>query len=194
MKKLVYKYTIKPNKKAPVKTHYVLAYDESLARTGLAEHLDVNVDMLRFNPKNLPFRIRQAIFDKNNTEYQLTLDVKKKPTMESTVEERKAAAFDLKASKLKSLKYQVQAFVRQDKELLLQYSGFNEAIVKQHGGYKIDQLVDHFTYGVGADQKAYNDLKKTIVENNFQDEEVDGVNLLDMLECTRYDVKFTFQK
>jgi len=193
MKKIVFKYTIRMARSSRPETHYAFAYTETLARKGLAEMLKVSQKNLWLSKKNLPYKIRKAIFDSENKEYSLTVDIKEKPSEEKSIEERQLQFFDLKASMLKSIKYKVKALARHDKEILLEYADFDKELLATYSsGYDKDELVDKFTYGFNAYQKAYDDIKNTIIKEEFQDEKFDnGFYILDTLDSLMYSITYT---
>lgn len=200
MKKIVFKYTVKITKNSEPETHYVFAYTEVFAREGLAEKLNINSIKLRLSKKNLPYKIRKAIFDETNKNYVLTIDIKKKPQIEKTIEERQSKLFDLKSSILKSVKYKVKALIKYDKEILLEYTEFDKNILEKYSGYDENEIVDKFTYGYDSYYKAYTNLRNTIIKEGFQDKKFeDKVNypllhnfyILDILDSTMYSIDYS---
>lgn len=122
-KAIVFKYTLKRTpKQEHVETHYVRAFDEDIARTALSDTLNVSPDLLRLGKKNLPYKIRQAIFDKKNKDYYLTLDVEKRPEESKTIEEIQSELFDFGSAQLNLLRYQIKALFSESIELIQEYS------------------------------------------------------------------------
>jgi hypothetical protein len=200
MKKIVFKYTVKITKNSEPETHYAFAYTEIFAREGLASKLNINAIKLRLSKKNLPYKIRKAIFDEHNKNYTLTVDIKKKPQIEKTIEERQSKLFDLKSSILKSIKYKVKALLKHDKEILLEYTKFDKDILEKFSGYEENEIVDKFTYGYDSYYKAYIDLRETIVREGFQDKKFeDKINypllynfyILDILDSAMHSIDYT---
>ena len=113
-KKIVFKYTVKLQDNQRPKTFYVKAYDESLAREALAEDLKIDPKKLRVNKRNLPYKVRQMLFDDSNKDYQIHMVVNKKPEDHKSFDEIQNNLFDVEASRIKSLKYRIQALLRQD--------------------------------------------------------------------------------
>ena len=169
-KRLIYKYTVKIGKNSP-DTHYVLAPKEPIARKALAKHLDVPIKKLRFNKNNLPYHIREFIFDPNNEDYQLTLDIKVHPDADlGTIEERKTREFDQSVAVLKSLKYRIKALARHDKAILLEYANLNPGRIKKFAGYEVSELADKFSYGYKAYETAYKHLKGQVKKHKLGNE------------------------
>jgi hypothetical protein len=192
MKKIVFKYTVKIDGEDRPQTHYAFAYTESLARTGLANHLNVEEQKLWLSKKNLPYKVRKAIFDPNNEDYFLSVDIKEKPIEEKTIEERQNQFFDLRGSILKSVRYKIKALVRHDKEILLEYADFNKEYLEKYSGYDKEELVDKFTYGFDAFHNAYKDVRGIIMKEKFENEKFeDGSYILDVLDSLMYSLSYT---
>jgi len=125
MKYITYKYTAKLSKDSKPETFYVEALNEQLAREGLATMLNVNPDILRVSTNNLPFKVRQALRDKNNTEYTICLKVTKKPTTVDTIEE----VFTNKNinRQISTIKFKINDLLKDNEEFLSKFTNKEEA-------------------------------------------------------------------
>jgi len=56
---MIYKYTVKID--GAIQTHYVRASTSDRAQELLAQHLNVSKDIIKHNPKNIPFKVREKI-------------------------------------------------------------------------------------------------------------------------------------
>jgi len=125
MKYITYKYTAKLSKDSKPETFYVEALTETLARQGLAEMLNVNPEILRLSTNNLPFKVRQALRDKNNTEYTICLKVTKKPAVADSIE----TVFTGKniQREVTTMKFKINDLLKGNEELLSKYTTRDEA-------------------------------------------------------------------
>jgi hypothetical protein len=128
MKYITYKYTAKLSKDSKPETFYVEALNETLARQGLAEMLNVNPEILRLSTNNLPFKVRQALRDKNNTEYTICLKVNKRP---ATTEVDTLDVFTGKniERQVTTMKFKINDLLKGNEELLSKYNTREEAYI-----------------------------------------------------------------
>jgi len=183
MKKIVFKYTVKVRGEKDVQTHFVRAYTKELGKEALAAFLEFPADKIRCSRKNPPYLVRKLIFEGKDPKYKLTLDVNKKPLTESTIKERQAKFFDLRSSILKATKYRINALYRHDKILLLEYSDFDNKLLKKYPEYTKEELADNFSYGKDAFKNAYDSIRETIIKEKFENETFnDGTNILTVLD------------
>ncbi len=156
MKYIVFKYTAKINPNDKPKTFYVEALTEELAREGLAEMLNVNKDILRVNTNNLPFKVRQALRDKNNTEYTICLKVTKKPTTIDTNIDNVFTGKNVNRL-ISTIKFKINDILHNTEEFLSKFNNRNEA---------------------------YDYVRKEILSNEIlmSYEVLEGVTLLDQLD------------
>ena len=163
--------------------------------------LNVNKDILRVSSKNLPYKVRAAIADVKNTEYFLTVDVNVEP-LASTPQ------VNLQLTTLATLKYNIMALVRQDKNFLLQYCEepveyiLHKAVIRAMYKYspklaievanpRKEVMMDHYTYGENAFKKAYDQLRETLIKEELLDLKLDnGQYARDVLDSLWYSPNF----
>lgn len=173
---IIYKFTLKRDRKSNVEIHYVRHNSAEQAKTALAEHLGIDESIISFNPKNLPFKVREKVLnnvredvDGKEVYYTLTLDflVKNKKKVEDVKisekereEKRKQISneFSLLDSIYNTLKYNIQALYREDEDVINKYNG--------------DRV------------HACKTMRTQIIVNNLQEREFNSnISILDALDC-----------
>jgi hypothetical protein len=171
-KKIVFKYTVKLKDNERPKTFYVKAFTEQIARKALSEDLQVPSDKLRVNKNNLPYKVRQKLFDENNKEYQIYLEIDTKPEVQRKFQEIHNELFDTKSSQIKSLRYRIQALLKQDPAFIKDLHENSESINNWQDVYEL----------IG------NEIKKHNAEDELYD---DNLTFKESWESYLYPPKFT---
>lgn len=164
---IVFKFTLKRSSNDEVETHYVKGFSSDTAIAALANHLNIDSSIIKFNGKNLPFIIREKIFHNVTEEvkgkmvtYKLTLDLttKSNKTTQPSTETTTSPSSNEKQTIQNEFTNTKVRFETVEADINLLFKDNENTIVK-YSKYTIDDSRRRLD--------AYEALRKILIENNF---------------------------